>query len=433
LKYTIQTYYKRLYNSELIRNTSVLISGTIFAQLIPIILQPFLRRYFSPETFGAYAVYLSLLGILVSVSSLKYELAIVLPRKDKGSANLLVLSVMIASVFTAILFIIILIWKKNILSYLNLSDKYAFYLYFLPLGTFLFSTYQSINYWLIRKKAFLPVSVNKFVRRGTEGITQSGLAILKSPNGLILGDIIGNMFNVIIGWYQAVKNGFRLQSISFTKINYYRKKYAEFPKYNTFPGFMSACSYLIPAIFINKFYSSEYAGYFDLSKLVLSIPLALIATSVSSVLLQRISEKNRLNASIITDLVQIAIPVFSIAVFGFITILIWGIPIFKFAFGNQFAYSGEISKILVFSFTISFIVSSFSSIYIGLRKIKLLSYWQLFYFLSIVSLIFFRKYEFSNFLKVYVIIESICILLSGIFLIRIIINYEKTIKLAANP
>lgn len=53
---------------------------------------------------------------------------------------------------------------------------------------------------------------------------------------------------------------------------------------------MGVFSFLIPTILINKFYSAEYAGYYDLSKMVLSIPLALIAGSVANVLLQRFSE-----------------------------------------------------------------------------------------------------------------------------------------------
>jgi len=178
-----------LSKSELFRNTSILISGTVIAQLIPIMLQPILRRFYSPETFGAYSIYLSLLGIFVVISSLKYELAIVLPKKDRDAANLLFVTVCINLIFNLALLLIIVSFKNQILLFLNLSEKYALYLYFIPLGTFLFNLYQGINYFLIRKKQFFPISINKFVRRGTEGIGQISLIASSSSAGLVIDSL----------------------------------------------------------------------------------------------------------------------------------------------------------------------------------------------------------------------------------------------------
>ena len=142
----------------MIKNISILVSGTTIAQLIPIILQPLLRRYFSPEEFGAYAVYLSLIGILFIVASMKYELAIILPEKDKTATNILTLAVLINLVFSFVLLIIIVLFRRPVSNLINLPAQYSIYLYLVPLGVFLYSMYQSINYWLIRKKLFFSIS-----------------------------------------------------------------------------------------------------------------------------------------------------------------------------------------------------------------------------------------------------------------------------------
>src|SRR5665811_1102024 len=84
---TSQELFQSLKRSELLKNTSILVSGTAIAQLIPILIQQILRRHYSADIFGAYAVYLSLVGMLAIISSFKYELAIILPRKDKEAAN----------------------------------------------------------------------------------------------------------------------------------------------------------------------------------------------------------------------------------------------------------------------------------------------------------------------------------------------------------
>lgn len=407
-------------------------SGTALAQLIPILLQPLLRRYYVPETFGAYAVYLSLIGILIVVSSFKYELAIILPKKDKEAANILFLSFILNFIFNIFLFLIIIIFKKQILQFLNLTKEFSIYIYIIPVGGFLFNSYQGINYWLLRKKRFYPISQNKFIRRGIEGGSQVSFKLLNLSNGLIWGDIIGHIANVGSGLIQALKSDFNFLDFSLIKIKYVFLKYIEYPKFNLIPGLMSACSYLLPTIFINKFFSSEYTGYFDLSKLVLSIPLALVATSISNVLLQRVAEKYKINESFIKELYPIIGIVLFIAVSEIFVIIILGENLFKIFFGELWEFSGEISKILVWSYAFNFIVSSFSSLFISIKKIKILSVWQLTYFIAILCLFFFKNNSFISFIKVYVWIEAICYMIITLLIIIIVIKYESKIKMIKN-
>ena len=64
----------------LLKNISVLITGTVIAQIIPIAIQPILKRLYSPEVFGVFDIYLKVLGILFVIFAFKYDLGIVLPK-----------------------------------------------------------------------------------------------------------------------------------------------------------------------------------------------------------------------------------------------------------------------------------------------------------------------------------------------------------------
>jgi O-antigen/teichoic acid export membrane protein len=429
LKKQYKSFINHFLKSELLRNTSVLVSGTIIAQLIPILLQPILRRYFLPEDFGAFSVYSSIVGILIIISSFKYELAIVLPKRDKDSINLVALSLIINTLFSFILLAIVLLLKDKLLVLLNLSEKYSIILYLIPLGTFLINTFQSFNFWLIRKKAFFSISLNKLIRRSFEGFTQVVFAFLRNAKGLFFGDIIGQISNVFVVIAQSKRNGFTTKVLSIKKLKYVARKYSEFPKYNLIPGFMGACSFLLPTIYINKFYSSDYTGYFDLSKLVLSIPLALVASSVSRVLLQQVSEKFQYNKSFINELKPIFILILSICLIEILAISFFGIPLFQFVFGNIWGFSGEISKLLVWSYTLNFFVSSFSSVFISMRKIKLYSAWQVLYFIAIIILFLFKDLLFIDFIKLYVAIEVICYSAVIALMIFILFKYERKIQI----
>lgn len=368
--------------------------------------------------------------MIVVVSSLRYDDAIVLPRTDKESTNLMGMSLAFSFSLNIILLLIIMVTGKRIMTFLNLPESFPFpVLFLIPLSAFLYSSYQSLNYWLIRKKKFYSISLNKLLRRSSEGISQVSLAILKKSNGLIYSDAIGQSVNVMTVLVQTYKNGLTFNVLSLNKLRYVFKKYSDFPKYNLLPAFMGTCSFMLPPVLINKFFSPEFAGYFDLAKLLLSVPLALVATSFSNVLLQRISEKYNRKASFLSDIKPIILLVLIISMAEIVIIMLFGENLFKILFGDVWIYSGKISRILVWSFTFNFIVSTFTIVYISLRKIRIYSIFQVIYFLAILTLLFFKNLAFVEFIKIYVFIEIACYSILSVITIFIVMRYENSLKI----
>ena len=118
-----------------------------------------------------------------------------------------------------------------------------------------------------------------------------------------------------------------------------------------------------------------------------------------------------------------------IAITEIAIISIYGEELFKLFFGIEWKFSGEISKILVWSYAFNFFIASFSSLFISMKKIKILSVWQLFYFVSIISLVLFKDYSFTDFIKVYVLIEIACYIMISVLMVIIVMKYEFRIKL----
>ena len=415
--------------SEFTKNTFILIAGTVGAQSIPLILQPFLRRIYSPEDFGAMSVYLSLLGVITIVSALRYEATIVLPKNDNEAANILSLTFIINIVFNGILLLALLLFRNEIAALINFPKKYSVLLYLLPFACSFFGIYQSINYWLIRQKAFKASTGNKIVRRGIEGTVQLFLGLFKFSGGLFIGDIAGNLANGISGIRQAFKNRFDLKFVSRKKIGYVFKKYIDFPKYNVIPTLLSNAATVLPFLFVNKIYSTETVGYLDLSRLVLSIPLIFISATISQVFFQHITEKKHHSLSIKNEAKNILYLLAIIIFIEIVLVLLAGPQLFGFVFGETYVVSGSFSQLLVFSFSLNFISSTFSSIFITFEKIKLNSIWQITYFFAICSLLFFTKLEIYDFLKIYVAIEIIMHLAYCSMIYLIVKKYEKGVKI----
>ncbi len=419
---------KFISKSEFTKNTLILTLGTILAQTIPILFHPLIRRIYSPENFGAFSLYLNMIGFVIILATLRYEAAIVLPKNRIAAANILGLSFLINSTISSLLLFFLLFFKNLFCNLIGYPLIYSNYLYFLPFSALFFSFYQSINYWLIREKAFKSSSVNKISRRSSEGIIQLGLGYNHYSFGLIIGDLIGNLTNFISGIIQIKKHNFKLTYISKKKIFYAAKKYKDFPLYNFFPTLLSSAASILPFFFINKFYSSENVGYIDLSRMVLSIPLVFISATISQVFFQQTTEKKNNELSIKKDALNILYILLFIVFFEVLFILCYGPIFFKIIFGDQYEISGQFSKILVFSFALNFISATFSSIFITFQKLRYNSRWQMTYFCLICSLFFIHPLSIYNFLKAYVFIEIVMHSINCLMIYTIVNKYEKGLK-----
>lgn len=409
------------------KNTLILVGGTVIAQAVPLILQPFLRRIYTPEDFGAMAVFLTIFSMVTIVSSMRYEATIVLPKEDNDAANILGLTFIISFIFNTLILLILLLFKDAIVHLIGLPLKFGNFIYLLPFTSFLFSFYQSLNYWLVRQKAFKASSINKIIRRTVEGSVQVLFGVLKIPGGLFIGDFLGNFSNVMSGIRQIFKHNFNTNVITKRAIVMVLKRYIDYPKYNVVPTLLSSAASLLPFLFINKFYSTEAVGYLDLSRMILSIPLIFISATIGQVLFQQITEKKHQLTSIKNDLIPIFYLLIGIIALEAIVLFLFGDELFKLIFGENYLTSSIYSKILIFSFSINFITSTFSSIYITFDKIKLNSIWQIAYFGSICCLLFFTKIELINFIKIYVGIEVIMSLINCLMLFNIVNSYEQKI------
>ena len=81
--------------SEFSKNVLTLMTGTTIAQAIPIAISPILTRIYTPEDFGVLALFVAITSIFGSIANGRYELAIMLPKKDENAINIFALGLII--------------------------------------------------------------------------------------------------------------------------------------------------------------------------------------------------------------------------------------------------------------------------------------------------------------------------------------------------
>ena len=172
-----------------------LVSGNTIAQIIPLLAEPFLTRLFPPEDFGLLALFISISSLFAVIATGRYELAIMLPSKEKEAINLAGLSFLVTIFTTVLSLLVVWIFNGPICRILS-SESISTYLYLVPLVVFFTGLTQTLNYWFSRKKQFRKISVARIVQSSTAAGTGVGSGIMKMGTiGLISAQVLGSVFS----------------------------------------------------------------------------------------------------------------------------------------------------------------------------------------------------------------------------------------------
>lgn len=275
------------------RNVITVMVGTILAQAIPIAIIPILTRLFTPEDFGLLALYGACASILGVVATARYEIAIMLPKKDADAKALLQVAITIAMCFALLLFPVIFTWGQKIALTLGNSAVEP-WLYLLPISVFLTGTYQALTYWNNRLKQFKKTSVSRVSQSLSQGAVQVSLGFFSVVSGLIIGQVVGVFSSVL---YLVGKGGFKkitVQQPLKNKLEQMRM-YSKFPKYGVFGALCDTAAVQMPVLLLTKFYSASITGMFSLTFRLLNLPSSIISSAINQVLFQKVVEISHSN------------------------------------------------------------------------------------------------------------------------------------------
>ena len=371
--------------SEFTRNVLTLMTGTTIAQAIPIAISPILTRFYTPDDFGAFALYISIVSIISGIATGRYELAIMLPKKDEDAINIMFLSTVIAITVSIVSFLVIAVFDKQIADLLG-KKEISLWLYFLPISVFLTSIYLNFNYFNIRKKQYSFTSKVIILQSSTNatGNISFGWGNFHYA-GLILTNILTSIISLL---YIVTKNRevFK-QKIVPRRIRLVAKKYREFPFHTLPQTFIYEGVKQLPIIFIKILFTFKTLGLFALANRVMVTPLSIVGNSLGQVYYEKASamyreDKNELyiyTKNLFIKLILISTLVGSI-------IIIYLPILFKLLFGEEWKEAGNIAQFLMIYLIYDFAITPFSQLYLISSNNKFYLKWEIFRFMMLIVL-----------------------------------------------
>ncbi|MEI6766180.1 MAG: oligosaccharide flippase family protein [Bacteroidota bacterium] len=363
---------KRIWNDKFSRNVLTLMTGTVISQAIPIAISPILTRIYTPEDFGLFALFFSVTSILSIVISARYEMTIILPEDDKDAVNILFLSLVITTAVSIVTLILVLLFSDVFALWLH-EPKIAGWLIFIPLSVFMIGIYQALSYWLNRKSRYTALSGTRITRSVGASLASLGLGFTSlKPGGLILGDTIGqSITSGYVAWDFWRNDRHLVHSITRANTLRLAKRYQHFPKFNMFSGLLEKGSGQVPMLLITSFWGLAVSGLFSLSMRVISVPGSVIARAIGDVFRQQANEEFLEKGNCRRSFRKMTILLSGLGIVPFSALFIFATPIFKFAFGSEWAVAGDYARIMTIMFFLQFIVSPLSNMFLIAEKQKI--------------------------------------------------------------
>ncbi len=384
--------------SEFSHNVLTLMTGTTIAQAIPIAISPILTRIYTPEDFGLLALFVAIASIFGSIANGRYELAIMLPKKDEDAINIFALGFIITLAISLSLLVLVVLFNDYFTKLLN-NDEIGVWLYFVPIAVFFTGLYNILNYFNNRKKNYKDIANATIVKSIILAIIQLSIGFIKQGvSGLISGQIISNLFANMKLLKNIIKDKVLMSKISKVKIIALAKKYKDFPKFSMWAVLANTLSQHLTNILISAFYSVATLGFYSLVQRVLGMPSALIGGSIGQVFFQEATKEkqqtgNAINTfnSTIKKLIIIGFPSFGILFFIVE-------DLFAFVFGEEWRIAGTYAQIVVPLFFIRFISSTVSSINIVFERQKIGLYINILLMISAITILYISNFLIFDFL-----------------------------------
>ena len=413
------------------RDIFTLAGGTALGQLLVLFASPFLARLYTPADFGLLGVYVASLAILLVFSSLRYELAVPIARRDFAAVNLVVLCFIIVFLYAALVGGFLCLWGDTLAAGMH-APALSSYAWLLSFSLVAAGSYKVLNFWAIRRQAFSSIAKTKV----SQGVGQVATQLLlgwwsAGPVGLICGDVVGR-FSGALAFLPSLKELREKVKVQVSRRGLLAAawRFRRFPLIASGSGLLNTLGLNLPVLLFTALYGPQVAGWFSFSQRIVSVPITLLGNAVAQAYLSEASgllhrnphELRRLYWRTAGKLLCCgAVPIVLISLLSH-----WWFP---WIFGDNWLNAGRFVRLLACAFGIQFIVFPLSQTLNVLERQDLQLLWDAGRLLAVLACFaagyFFRWRPFTTVLC-YGIVISLSYMLHVLIAHRAILFFEKS-------
>lgn len=248
-----------------------------------------LTRLYLPSAYAGWALLISIVVVLSSVSTLRYELAIVLPESHEEAANVMIGCIGIACGI-GLTSVLLIPWCGAWLIGESFQKELFSWLWCVPLMIGCMGIYQAGNAWFTRTSKFKWYSLSQVLLPFITTVCQilAAIAGIRSASGLILGTLVGQFVaTAIVVAVICTRYGSLIRSaISNQRIRESLLKYKAYPLYMTPYTMVATIRERLIYFLFAAYGERSQLGFYNLSSRLVNFPNILVSSAVRPVFFQ---------------------------------------------------------------------------------------------------------------------------------------------------
>lgn len=374
-------------NPSIWKHILTLVSGAGASQLVTLISLPVLSRLYPPDEFGILAVFLAIIAVLTIAINGGYDMALMLPESDIEARNILSLCLRIA-LGTSILFAL-LSWAfaDQVLMLLK-AERMNPWHHLLAISLLAGGLTQPLRIYLSRLQQYKIIAKSRIIRAVVQAAISIGLGLTGTLfEGLIIGFVAGQVAGVV-----PLYMSFRLRkSKASTKDEHtlrgLARKYRDFPTYALVGNWLNNASRYLPFFFIPVLFweagtAEAINGWLQKADRVLSLPIVLVSMSVGAVFFERGAKAFQEGLPALRSLTKQTLLQVVLLGFPFLIVIVAFAPnIFVWVLGSEWEEAGKYAQWLMPWFYLIFITTPLSWLVDIRRKLKVMLWISLLFFI----------------------------------------------------
>ena len=358
-----KAWIDRIKQSSFARDVLHLMSGTVVAQAIPILLTPLLSRCFSPADFGLYALFTGISSILVVIATLRLEYAVMLPGSEEGARKIVLTVVAFACCFCLLLFFLLLGAGGRLIALFKLQSLRGVLL-LIPCYVFIVALVNVFRFYRNRRRQFRlirNVTIGESAVRGTSNLLIG--FTWKFPAGLVVSQLIASFFSLVVltgrEWRMLVREA---RHFTYKDVFSVFKRYKRHLLFLMPGGILNLYSVQVPLYFIAYFYSAEIVGQYSIGLRVVGLPMLFLSSAVVESFRQRAMDIYQQTGNLRPFFVRYVKRMCWLSFLPFLLLFLGAPLLFRIYLGEKWLTAGVFVQILTVKYFFAFIFDGLSSV-----------------------------------------------------------------------
>ncbi len=264
------------------KGMATIATGAMIGKAIGFVALPVLTRLFDPASFGVLAIFNSICAFLMPLVTLRYVVAVPLPKSDAMAMNVVSLTAFISIAMTALIALALWVGGPLLFSALNI-EAIAPYWWVIVLALIASVIYETLSTWATRKRSYRLIAQTTAIQSASGAVTKIALGLLSfGPIGLVIGQIV-NQSGGIGSFIKRFWADFRanIGAVSMKRMQLAASAYRGFPTYRLPSQFVLIFAQQAPIIFVAAFYGAAVAGQLAIARILVSLPVDLLSTGMT--------------------------------------------------------------------------------------------------------------------------------------------------------